>query len=238
MRRYLRVLLFSMVAVGLIAGGVSAGTINTPNSGTPASIALEAMGAARNLTLSGASNNALSFTSARSLISGDLVNFTFTNVGMAGGTTFYLCQNLAAVPLDQITATANATSFSLRSNGSVSSGTTMFLSTNDLSGAASNTGNNCISAGIGGLTLRFQPVSSAAMATVAFNVTSFGTLIDTASAKNIGNISKQFSTAYGQGNSTIDFATNSSSNGTRFSVGNNATILRLARLILFGSPRT
>ena len=224
--RYLKILFLGMVVIGLMASGAWAGTI-VANNATPATVALEAMGAARNVTLSGiAGNNAISFTSSRSLISGDLINFTFTNVGTTSD-TIYLCETGNNTVMDSINQAANSTTLSLRANRSVTGGTKMFLSTNSAEMATSA---NCNLADIGQVIVRFPAISSATMATVAFNVTSFGTLIDSASAKNIGNISKQYVTNYVANNSTIDFAANATSNGVRFTGGSNNAVPGVASI--------
>jgi len=63
------------------------------------------------------------------------------------------------------------------------------------------------------------------MASVAYNVSLGGTVYDSKSAVNIANISKQFVTNYVAFTSTIDYATNASSNGSRFTgVSNNAAV--------------
>jgi hypothetical protein len=212
MSRYLKFLLLAMLVVVTVSGAAFAGTI-TVNQGTPVSIALEAMGTARNYTMSGTDNNALSFTSSRSLISGDLITFSFTNVGMTGD-TYYLCVEGDNTVVDSTNTTANSSNLSVRANRSITAGTKMYLS--------SSTG-NCSGTSVGAVALRFQPVSSAAMASVSFNITSYGSPIDTASAVNIANIARQFVTNYVSGNSIIDFAANATSNGVRFIGGTNTS---------------
>ncbi|MBI4691166.1 MAG: hypothetical protein HY754_13025 [Nitrospirae bacterium] len=215
MSKYYKFIVLALLLVGLMAGSAFAGSI-TANNGTPATIALEAMGTARNVTLSGAGNNAISFTSSRSLISGDLLAFTMTNVG-TDGNPISLCETGNDVTMDATNTSANSTNFSVRANRSVTSGTKMYLTS--ISGSGS-----CNNASSTGLAVRFQPLSSAGMATVSFNITSYGSAIDSANAVNIGNIARQFVTNYVSGNSTIDFAANTTSNGVRFLLGSNTSV--------------
>lgn len=215
--RYLKTLSVCMVVIGLMASGAWAGSLIV-RDGTPAKIALEAMGTARNLTISViTSNNAIKLTSSRTLISGDLINFTFANFGTTTD-KYYLCETGNDVVMDGVNQAANSTAFSLRANRSITTGTNMFLSTN----SALVAGTGCSTAGIGEVNVKFPATSASAMASVAFNITSFGALMDSASAVNIANISKQFATNYVSGNSTIDFAANATSNGTKFTIGNTA----------------
>jgi len=210
MNKYFRILLLAMLVVVMVSGTAFAGSI-TVKAGTPATLALEAMGSARNLTLStGANGTNFSFISSGSLISGDLINFTFTNVGMTGN-TIYLCESGSATSMDATTPTANSTNISVRANRSITAGSSMFLTNGDCTASD--------------LALRFPAISSATMATVSFNVTSFGTQRDSANAVNVANISRQYVSNYVAGNSTIDFSTNSSSNGARFvGASNNAAV--------------
>jgi hypothetical protein len=219
MGKYIRILLLAMLVVVMASGIAFAGNI-VANGGTNLSLALEAMGSARNLT----SESGIVFTSSRSLIAGDLVNFTFTNVGMAGESqTVYFCETVGSTIMDQLTPTANATNISLRANKSITAGSSMYLSTTACVNNAFN--------------FRFQSVSSAAMASVSFTITGAGGggTLDTANAVNFANISRQYTTAYSNNTSTIDYL-NAPANGSKFATNNAYTATGSGGNIVASSP--
>jgi sugar lactone lactonase YvrE len=214
-----------------ISASASSTSPLTANNGTPLTIALEAMGTARNLNISGAGNNAISFTSNRSIISGDLITFTFTNVG-ASGDTVYLCETGNNTIMDSTGVTANSTNFSLRANRSVTAGRKMFLASNSsLAG-----GTNCNTSNVGDIALRFQPMTSAGMATVSLSITtSTGGALDSANAVNVANISRQYTTAYSNNTSTIDYL-NAPANGSKFATNDAYTATGSGGSIVASSP--
>ncbi len=245
MTRYLKILVLAMLAVGLIASGAFAGSIaflgpggNMTAPNTPYSVALEAMGAARNLTMVGADASgsivapALVITPGQAISSGSLLTLSFTNAGFDGGIV-YLCQIDSAnnttnqAPVGSATPSANSTSQAFVLSGGVASGNKVMLTANANS-------SNCV--GNANFNVRFQPVSSAAMASVSYNVVVSGTTYDSGNAvNNIGNISRQYSTAYSSNTSYVDFL-NSPANGSKFatntvytSMGSNANIANTAR---------
>ena len=235
MMRYLKILVLAMLAVGLVASGAFAGSIVFSGSGgttnEPYSVALEAMGGARSLLVTGSDGTStivapvLYITPSQALVSGSLLTFTFTNVAFDSTSPVYLCQ-LAAnnsvtnadgtlpAPIGSATPTANSsiTSFVL-SSGTSSTFNRVLVTQNA-------TPTNCASNG--NLTMRFQPVSSGTMATISYNATIGGTQYDSKAAINIGNIARQYTTSYNATNTPIDFL-NAPANGSKFAVNNAYT---------------
>jgi len=230
--RYLRILFLAMLAVGLIASGAWAGNITYYGSGssanTPFSVAVEAMGAGRNLTQSAASNGvnfvnkaALIINIGHAIVSGSLLTVSFTNGGFSGAAVF-LCQidatnnTTGQSPVATAIPAANDTSLSFVIGRGIPGGNNVFVTT-----SANST--NCSDSN-GAFIYRFLPVTSATFATVAYNVSISGTVYDSGPGVNIANFAKQFVTAYGAGNSTIDW-TGTNANGARFTgTSNNAAV--------------
>lgn len=224
MKKYSKILVLAMFVVAIMSTGVWAGTVTT--SGT-VSVALEAMGAARNYTIPGAGSSTgytsfgMKFTPGQTLASGSLLTVSFVNAGF-NAVPYYLCEINSAnavkstgVPVGYGTPSANATNYSFVVNG-VGGGNSILLTTSASSSDCGNTGNP-------GLSVRFQPVTSAGMASVSYIVAISGTTYDSGNAANFANISKQFNTAYLSGNSTIDYANNATANGSNFGGTNAAT---------------
>lgn len=228
MRKYSKMLIFAMLALALMASSAFAGAINYYGSANavnvPFNVALEAMGAARNITQVGSSalnvltNAPITIIPGQALASGSLLTVSFTNAGFDGSQVF-LCeingttglQNNLLTPLASPTSTANATNLSFvmsRSTG----GTNYLVMT---TAATANTTNCVGNASDAAFTFRIQPVTSAAMASISYIAAIGGTTYDSASAKNFANIAKQYVTNYVSGNATIDFSGNSASNGSR-----------------------
>lgn len=229
MRKYSRILILAMLVVGLMSTGVWAGTVITSGAAS-ITVALEAMGAARNYTTGtgvGTSGTVVStypikFITSQAYASGSLVTVSFTNAGF-NAVPYYLCETgnttpyfRAGGPAAYATPTANATNQAFVLSSSVGAGNALLLVT-----SASAT--DCANIGAPSLVLSFQPVSSAAMATVSFSTAIGGTVYDSGSAVNFANISSQFSTAYNSGNSTIDYANNATANGSNFGGTNTTT---------------
>lgn len=230
MVRYLKMLALGMVVIGLMASSVFAGTITFFTAGganSPANIALEALGAVRNFVITGdgavnnGANAALQTTTTTPLISGDMLTISFTNVGF-DGSLVSICKATANVVANTAVAsdtpTGNATSWAFRLTSAVAALDAMFVTN-------SGDGTNCnVSTKV--LQIKFPAISSAAMASVSVSAaTSGGAGISgaNASAKNFANIARQYTTAYAANNSTIDFATNSTSNGAHFVLAGAST---------------
>ncbi len=231
MMRYFKMLVLSLVVIGFMASSVFAGTISFFTAGgadSPANIALEALGAARNYLIPGDGGNgatvnaaALRATTTTNLISGDMLTVSFTNAAF-DGTFTSLCKATVnafsniAVATD--TPTGNATSWAFRLTGNMTAGDSYFVTN-------SGDGTNC-NASTKVLQIKFPALSSAAMVSVSVAAaTSGGAGISgaNATAKNFANIARQYTTAYASNNSTIDFATNSTSNGAHFVLAGAAT---------------
>lgn len=233
MKKYSRILVLAMLVVGLMSTGAWAGSVVT--SGT-VSVALEAMGAARNYTMTATGTLStggtaltsvpLKLTTGQTYASGSLVTITFTNAGF-NAVPYYLCEvtnstnQLVAtrfVPAGYATPSVNATSQAFVING-VGGGNSLILTT---SATTTDCGNG-LSTSQPDLSLRFQPVTAGVMASVSFSTAIGGTVYDSGSAVNFANISSQFATAYNNGNSTIDYANNATSNGSNFGGTNTTT---------------
>lgn len=238
MKKYSRILVLAMLVVGLMSTGAWAGT--TVTSGT-VSVALEAMGAARNYTIPAtgvlsAGGTALSSVGiklipSQAYASGSLVTISFTNAGF-NNIPYYLCEvtnstnkvtTARPTPAGYATPSANARNQAFVING-VTGGNALILTT-------SATTSDCGNADAPNLSLSFQSVSSAAMASVSFSTAIGGTVYDTGDASNFANISAAYSTAYNNGNSTIDYANNATSNGSNFGGTNTVTQSGAANIV-------
>lgn len=228
MKKYSKILVLAMFVVAIMSTGVWAGTTTT--SGT-VSVALEAMGAARNYTIPGVgtstgwSSFGVKLIPGQAYASGSLVTITFTNAGF-NAVPYYLCEisnsaNAAkstggGAPVGYATPSANATNQAFVLSNAVGGGNALLLTTSASTADCANTGTPDLS-------IRFQPMSSAGMASVSFSTSIGGTTYDSGSAKNFANISQQFNTAYLSGNSTIDYANNATANGSNFGGTNTTT---------------
>jgi len=233
MMRYVKVLFLVMLAFGLMASGVWAGNI-TYNAGTANLVALDAMGAGRNLSVPGSvtgtganvgfNNATFRITPGQQLASGSLLTVSFVNSAF-NGTAVNLCaanNDTIAVtaPVGTATPAANTSSQGFVLGTTVASGQTLFVTTD---------GGNCNNSN-GAFIIRFQPVTSAAFAQVSYNVALQGTVYDSKGAVNVGNIAEQYPRFYGVGNSTIDFALNATSNGAHFLNSSNAAVSGTANI--------
>ncbi len=236
--RYLKILFLSMLVVGLIANAAFAGKIYFGDKAGPNvmySVALEAMGNARNLQILSASGTATTVAPgvwilpSQALVSGSLLTVSFTNAALEGSLPIYICQMDAnysvnssgyggggapLAPIGSATPTANNTTTSFVLSGNTVAGNLVFLTTNA-------TSTNCASNG--NILLRFQPVSSASMATISYNVAISGTVYDSGTAaNNLANITRQYTTYYNSTTSSIDYL-NAPANGSKFATNSNYT---------------
>lgn len=236
--RYLKILFLSLMVVGLIASGAFAGNMSYIGSGfvanTTLSVALEAMGGARNMTIVSSTpatttitTPALVINPSQALVSGSLLTISFVNAGF-DGSTVYLCQIDAAnntgvvAYIASTTPSANATSQAFVLSSGTAAGNSVMITT-----SANST--NCV--GNGAFIVRFQPVSSAAMASVSYNVTQSGTVYDSGNAaNNIANVSRQYNATYANATSFIDFL-NAPANGSKFTT-NSAYTATTSNVIL------
>jgi len=207
-----------MLCVILVVGTAMAGTIKFTGSGTPLTIALEAMNAARTYTLpstgsAGPNTASITITPSTSLASSNLLTVTFTNAGFIGDNVA-LCAVGTQIPLAITTSTANSTSILFQLTSGSAASTQIFLTDDPLQVLAGS--GNCILSSAA-LTVHLLPVSSASLATVTYTDASAGnTTIDAATAAStVANIAPQFATAYGTGSSTIDYI-GGAANGSQF----------------------
>ncbi len=236
MTKFLKVSFLAMLIVAVMALPAFAGTITfwgSPGGTSGAanvkySVALEAMNAARNFTItsssgttgSGYANAPLKITPGQQLASGSLLTITLANAAFNAGATgsVLLCAATSDtasvdVPVAAQQPAANSASLSWVLGTTVSTGQFLFVTT---SGTTSCSNSNA------SLSVQFQPVSSAALASVSYTVSLNSTTYDQKSAVNFANFAREFTTAYANLPSTIDYTTNSASNGAHFVVGTGA----------------
>jgi hypothetical protein len=222
MGKHFRFLLLAMLVVTLLAGTAFAGTtfVNNGVANTAYTASLEAMGAARNVTLVGAANGPISYTVTQAITGGNFLQVSFTGAAFAGNQV-RVCKadaNAAgnqigiAIPSGGLTsysiqlATANATA-------TIPVGESVYLTTD---AACNNTGAGS------NLIVQLSSTSSASTPTVAIGIVSSGNMVvDTTSTKTLANIRPEFTVNVpgpgGTGAHIVDYL-GSPGNGTRFTV--------------------
>lgn len=234
--------LASVAVAAFMAAPAFAGSISFNSSAgvnTPIAVALEAMGNARNFTMTSTSNGvnfingaALRIVPGQALSTGSVLTVSFANAGF-GNTPVYICEidatnnTSAQSPAATATPSSNSTSQAFVLGRGVSASNQVVITTSANSSTCSDSN--------GAFIVRFQPISSAAMASASYTVSLSGTTYDSGNAvNNIGNISRQYSTAYAANNTNIDFL-NYAANGSKFegnvttSAGANANIVNAAK---------
>ena len=231
MTRFFKISILTMLCVFLVAVPAMAGTIlfNVAGSNAMLNVALEAMNASRTYSLPGsavsplpANAAAIIITSNTSLASSNLLTVTFANGAAFSGTTVALCAYGTNSPIASSNSVANTPSLLFQLTANAISGQQVFI-TDDPAEITPGAG-NCNLAN-GSLSVHFQPVTSAQVATVTYaDLSSGGTSIDVAaSAAKVANITSQFSTSYAGSTSTIDYI-NGAANGSMFSGPTNAAV--------------
>lgn len=228
MFRLSKIFLMAALMVAMTAPAAFAGSLRWTSTGSAANavvtVALEAMGAARNYvytnsTTQNSTAGGVTIFPGQALASGSLLTVSFTNAGF-DGTKVLLCTNgsgtnFTDTPVASATPSANATSQGFVLGSQVGAGANIFLITENSSATSSCTNTNSA------LIVRFQPVTSAAMVGLSYTASLSGTTYDSASSVNIANIASAITTAVASNTSSIDFL-NAPANGTTF-VGNTTT---------------
>lgn len=233
MTKFFKVSFLAMLIVAVMALPAFAGVISFWGAGganTQTSVALEAMNAARNFTMAsssgttsyGLANAAILITPGQQLASGSLLTISFTNANFTTATVSLCAETNDTTDIDSPVATytpsAVNSSVTFVLGNTVASGQKLFLTT-----AVPTSCQNSNASFI----VQFTPVSSAALASVAYNVALSGTVYDSKSAVNFANISRYYTTNYGASTTIIDYANSTTSNGTQF-LTTNAVALNTA----------
>lgn len=219
--KYLKILFFCMVVVGLMVGTALAGRTAVNNGANNAAFtaALEAMGAARNVMFVGAANGPVNYAVTQAITGGSILQVTFTGAAFAGNQV-RVCKVDSAAAGNQVgvaapaggTATYNFNIASSNATASIPAGEQVYLTTEaacNATGAGSN------------LWLQLSPSASASNPTVSIAVTTGGGLIlDTASSKQLASIAQEFTVSIAANNNTVDYL-GTPGNGTRFATNAN-----------------
>lgn len=227
MFRLSKILLMAALMVAMTAPAAFAGSLRWTSTGSAAnavvSVALEAMGSARNyvysnVTTTNTTAGGVTIFPGQALASGSLLTVSFTNAGF-DGTRVLLCTNIGTgafndTPIASATPSVNTTSQGFVLGTAVSAAGNLFIMTDNGSSSCNNANTALI--------VRFQPVTSAAMAKLSYAVVLSGTTYDSADAVNIANIASQVGTAFSANNTSIDFL-NAPANGSTFA-GNSTTV--------------
>jgi len=205
---WLAILIICM-ATGLAFAGTT--KVNQAAVNGAYTLALEAMGAARNVTLIGATNGPITYTASQAITSGNFLNVSLSGAAFAGDLV-RVCAIDTAAAGNQVgfaTPAAGATSYSFQlgsTNGTYASGNAsspgqMYLSTD---AACNGSGAGSIGSG---MILQFPATSTATNPTITLSIVSAGNLpVDAASTAQLANISAEFAFAAGAAaNHTIDF---------------------------------
>lgn len=208
MRKYFRVLILAILAVGLMAGSAFAGTLgNTygvPPTNTPTTVATELFPAAG---YSKADHLKVFYNSTADFVANDVITFTFSNVALTES-AFCLCDATtdSATPvaayLGSIDTTSGVSTLSFRFSGAVLNTQTLYIAK-----ACELAGEYTTAANI--LDVKFPQLTATQNATVSAAAT-FGTGTEipgaTATAVNLYTVQNQYSIAApGLKTSTVDF---------------------------------
>lgn len=225
MSKYLKVSLLAMLAIAMIAGTAFAGTTSVNNGAAGANFqaALEAMGAARNVTITstGAPATALAASSApvayvmgQNLTTGNLIRMTLSGAAFRGSSTIYVCatNGTSAEAIASATPAANSSSqsFQIGTIGATINAAggnyIWFTGSSDCSGATANT-----------FPVQLSSRSSTGTATVSVDIiTSGGITVDDSSTATLANFKTEYSVALSSADTvTIDYL-GTPGNGTRF----------------------
>ena len=175
--KYLKILIFSMLIVGLTVGFAMAGPVRVNNGGVNGIVrlSLEAMGTNRaivitgtgggNVLVWGANNTAAFYTPTQALVAGNLVKLQFSGAAFAGVPVF-ACSNATANAtfLGQVAAVAGSTDENIQLQVGVGIGQSIFFTTGAvdpvLAGGGCNTATNNL------LQVRINSTTSAITPTV------------------------------------------------------------------------
>jgi len=224
--KHLRIFLLSMAVLALMGGSAFAGTtlVNAGAAGANFQVSLEAMGAARNVTVIGtvAAGNlpgtaAIGYTAAQALATQNLLNVAFSGAAFTGVALNICAMNsIGDALVANATPTAGSTNANFQLNGAANanlgSGNSLYIT----SGACGGAGINA--------PVQISATAVSAKPTVQISAqTAGGILIDTSTAKQLANIAPEYSVVNNNSLHTIDFLS-TPFNGTKIiSVGGGAS---------------
>ena len=219
MIRHLKILLFGMAVIGLMAGTAFAGTAKVNHAANNAAFtaSLEAMGAARNVVLVGAANGPINYLVTQVITGGNFLTVAFTGAAFAGNQV-RVCKLDAAAAGNQVaiaTPASGATSYNFQigatnAAGAVPAGESVYLTTD---GACNTTGASA------NLITQLSITASATNPSATVGIVSAGNLaVDTGSAAQVARIASEWAASTGAANNTVDYL-GTPGDGTRF-VGN------------------
>jgi len=203
--KHLKILFLSMAVIGLMAGSAFAGTtrVNHGVTVTPYLAALEAMGAARNVTIVGvnalgAVNAPISYVLGQALTTGNLLELTFTGAAFTGGAVGVCANNTAAngtLIARADTTTAGATTANFQVDLLAGAGGANVLAGNYVWFVAGGTNAIChaSAAAAANFDVQLSLTSSATTPTARVrSLTGGGIEIDTSTAVNLARIVSEF----------------------------------------------
>lgn len=220
MIRHLKILLFGMAVIGLMAGTAFAGTTKVNHAANNAAFtaSLEAMGAARNVTLVGAANGPINYLVTQNIVGGNFLTVAFTGAAFAGN-QIRVCKLDAAAAGNQIAIATPAgaiTTYNFQivnqatANASIPAGESVYLTTDaacNTTGASAN------------LILQLSTTASATSPSATVGFVSAGNLaVDTGSSAQVAAIGSEWTATTGSANNTVDYL-GTPGDGTKF-VGN------------------
>lgn len=240
MVRRLKILVVSLVVVGLMAGSAFAGTTKV-NYGAPnaaMTVALEALTAARNVTINGVAGNngPIAFMVSQNVTSANFVSVIFTGAAF-GGDTVRICKSVAAgniIDWAVASPSQDSTSYNFqiqdRASGNLFfAGDTLYLTTD----AA------CTGTGANNMNIKLAATTATSPVTVAISIVSAGNIpVDPSSTATIATVGREYTAAFNAASThTVDYL-GTPGDGTRFSYNaasnNNAgsnSIVRLVRTV-------
>ena len=206
MMRYVKILFFSMVVIGLMAGSAFAGTSRVNHgaaNGTPYLAALEAMAAAKNVTIVGvnalgAINAPISYVLGQALTTGNLLELTFTGAAFTGGAVGVCANNTAAngtLIARADTTTAGSSTANFQVDLQAGAGGPNVLAGNYVWFVAGGTNAIChaSAAAAANFDVQLSLTSSATTPTArARSLTGGGVEVDTSTAVNLARIVSEF----------------------------------------------
>jgi len=237
MIRHLKILLFGMALIGLMAGSAFAGTtqVNQGAANAAYTASLEAMGAARNAEISAnvaaaaaAANYAVTYSTSQQIATSNFLSVTLTGAAFTGN-TIRMCKAIAAgANTDGIYAVATppaaSTSYNFQINYAAAgdtndlvAGSILYLTT------ATACSNSAGSMPASNLLLQLSSTSAATSPSIAVAIISSGGLsVDTSSTKQLALITKEYTVGFAATNHSVDYLAVTPANGTRLNPGNVA----------------
>lgn len=194
-----------VLLVGLMTGSAFAGSsfVNHVAANTPITVSLEAMGAARNVTLIGpATNGPILYQTSQSITSGNFLSVSLTG-GAFSGDTVRVCKTdveAAGNNIGLATPAGGATSYNFQltsANNSVPAASNIYLTTD---GACNTLG------GASNMIVQISTSASASTPSLTMSIVSAGSLpIDASSTATLATIRSEYAATITAANHTIDY---------------------------------